>query len=376
MGTAPDVVVVGAGITGAFSAYFLARDGVATTLVDRGPVGGRASGSNPGGLNPLHGPGIPGPMQALALESFALHLEHRDAIREASGSDFAWWTTPRIRLAFDGDDLARLAAARRPYDATPGFSAEWLEPGDLAAVEPRLGPGVLRGLRTEGTARVAARAYTQAVARAAVRLGATLVRADVRGVVATAGRLSGLRLDPGEMTCGGAVFATGSWAAAPAEWLGAPLPVEPVRGELVRVRAQGGGLDHDLAWRDVAVYAEGGQELLLGGTAERADFDDAPTAAARESILTRASRILPGINNAPVLDQIAGLRPATPDALPILGRPAGWDNVCVATGAGGKGMLLGAGLGRAAADLATGASTRLSIAPCSLDRPAVAGPAR
>ena len=92
------VVVVGGGIAGAFSAFFLARAGADVTLIEREEIAGQASGNNPGGLNPLYGPGIPGPLQALAPEAFGLHLEHWDEIRR-TGIEFDGHT--RMNLAHD-----------------------------------------------------------------------------------------------------------------------------------------------------------------------------------------------------------------------------------------------------------------------------------
>src|SRR3954453_7645849 len=106
------IAVVGGGITGAFAAYFLARRGAEVTLIERDEVAAHASGKNPGGLNPLHGPGIPGPMQELSLEAFRLHLEHFSPPRR-----------PRLQLAVDAADLDRLANGKRLYDSTHGFDA-------------------------------------------------------------------------------------------------------------------------------------------------------------------------------------------------------------------------------------------------------------
>src|SRR3954453_17216584 len=142
------IAVVGGGITGAFAAYFLARRGVEVTLVERDEVAAHASGNNPGGLNPLHGPGIPGPMQELALEAFRLHLEHFSPPRR-----------PRLQLAVDAADLETLERSKELYDAGPGFAATWLERDELEELEPGLAPAVRRGLLTEGNAKVDALAY-------------------------------------------------------------------------------------------------------------------------------------------------------------------------------------------------------------------------
>ena len=116
------IVVVGGGITGAFTAYHLARMGIEATLVERGEIAGEASGSNPGGLNPHHGPGIPGPMHDLARESFRMQVESWPAIRELSGIEFDPRRPPRVHLAADEAEAEALrrAAPPRPTHRHPG----------------------------------------------------------------------------------------------------------------------------------------------------------------------------------------------------------------------------------------------------------------
>lgn len=369
------IAVVGGGITGAFTAYHLARMGIDATLVERGEIAGEASGSNPGGLNPHHGPGIPGPMHDLARESFRLHVESWPVIRELSGIEFHPRRPPRVHLAADKAEADGLRRAAAPYASAAGFAARWLEPDEIASIEPRVGPSVVGGLRTEGNGKVDPASYVRAIAAAASRLGTRTLRGEVQGLSARGGRVTEVRLDAGALDCDGVVIATGPWCAEPARWLDTAIPVEPLRGELLQVEPAGGPPAIDLAWRDGAVYADGAERAWLGGTEERAAFDRAPSRSARTSILERAERFIPGIAGARVLRQTAALRPVTPNGVPIVGVPDGWENVCLAVGSGRKGMLLGAGLGLAAAEIAAGGTTRLPIGQCAPDRwaPAAAG---
>jgi glycine oxidase len=360
----PETVVVGGGIVGACVAYFLGRHGISTTLVDQTAIGSQASGKNPGGLNPLHGPGIPGPMQPLALESFQLHLENRDPIRELSTIDFYAARMPRVHIAVDENDLAQLGRVREPYDSTPGFTAEWLEPTEVLKVDPGVNPAILRGLLTTGNAAVDAYAYTIAVAKSAVKLGTKIVRSRVRGLEKSGNRVTGVLLDTGRMSCDRLVIATGPWAAEPGRWLTTPIPVEPVKGELLLVEADSGGLGCSFAWRDAAVYGTGRREVWLGGTEDRVGLNQATTPTGTTSILDRVSQIFPRMRDRRVVGQIAALRAVTPDGVPIIGRADGWDNAWLAVGGGRKGMLLSTGMGRAVADLITTGTTSMSIAPC------------
>jgi glycine oxidase len=367
-GGTPGIVVIGGGITGAFTAYFLARLGVGASLVERDEIGGQASGKNPGGLNPLHGAGTPGPMQELAVESFRLHLDNWDPIRRLSGIDFSPRRAARLHIAMDERDVGHLERAKEPYDSTPGFSASWLDGDQMLTIEPRLDPAVRQGLWTEGNAKVDAASYTRAVAESAIRLGAGTVRGEVQGLRRRGERVTGVLLDSGSLSCDGVVIASGPWCAEPARWLDTLLPVEPVKGEMLLVEPERGGVETDLAWRDVAVYGTGGAEVWLGGTEERVGFDRAPSTAARASILERVARVLPGMRRTRVLRQSAALRPSTPDGLPIVGAVGGWENAYLAVGGGRKGMLFSAGLGLAVAELVATGATRVPVGPCSAER--------
>jgi len=366
-GGASSIVVVGGGIVGAFAAYFLARAGVGVTLVEREEIAGQASGNNPGGLNPLYGPGIPGPLQPLALEAFALHLEHWEEIRR-TGVEFDGHTKQRLNLAVDDDDVVVLERMKINYDATPGFTARWLEPDEARALEPRLSSVIVRGLLAQGDATVDSAPYTRAVVRAAEAHGASVVAADVKRLTRAGGRVTEVVTDAGSIACDGVVVATGAWCDDPSAWLETSLPMEPVKGEMLLVEVPTGGVEIDVAWRDSAIYHAGANEAWLGGTETHSGFDRSTTAAARESIVQRASTVLPDVASARVVKHTAGLRPLSPDGFPFVGIPSTTDNACVALGGGRKGMLFGAAMGRAAADLLVAGHTDLSVGPCTPER--------
>ncbi len=368
----PRVAVVGGGLTGAFAAYFLARLGAEPTIIERDPIPEGASAHNPGGLNPLHGPGIPGPMQALALESLRLHVENWAEIARLSGIDFGAGFVSRIFVAMDDREASQLAADAQLYRATPGFSARLLSRQELRRLEPRLTPEASAGMLGEGNARVDAGPYTRAVARAAGRLGAKELTARACDLRHSGGRVSAVVLESGTVECDGVVIASGAWCEAPARWLGVPLAVEPVKGELLLAQPQAERLSTDITRGLVGAYQAGDDRLWLGGTEERAGLDAAPSAAARTRILEGIHRLIPKLGSLRVIRHVAGLRPVTPDGLPIVGIPEGWANVCLAVGAGRKGVLLSAGLGRAAAELLVTGSTGVAIQGCAAGREALA----
>lgn len=365
---APRIAVIGGGITGAFTSFFLSRQGARPVLIERDQIAGAASGNNAGGLNPIHGPGIPGPASALALESLRLHLANWPQVRRLSGIGFRGRFVRRIYVALEPHEAATLAARASRYNAAEGLSARWLSRAELQELEPAVTRDAVGGLLTEGNARVDPSSYTRAVVAAAVALGARTVSAQARGLVRDGDRVTAVELDRGAVDCDGIVIAGGPWSGEPAGWLGLPLAVEPLKGELLLARLERGEPPFELAWRTVGVFHAEGDRVWLGGVEDRAGFDRAPSADARQRILAGIERLLPDLGGVEVIDHVAGLRPVTADGLPVVGLAPEVRNACVATGAGPKGMLLGAALGLAASELVTRGASRLPIAPWGISR--------
>jgi glycine/D-amino acid oxidase-like deaminating enzyme len=362
------VVVVGAGITGAFAAYFLARAGASVTLLERDGVGAHASGRNPGGLNPLHGPGIPGPLQELALQSFRLHVEHWDEIESLSGRAFDRRRVERLHVALDEEDMRTLAAVADLHEEAAGFAGRLLDASEVLALEPRVTPRVTGGVLVDGNATVDPAAYTEAVVHAAVRLGVDLRTGEAVGLRRDGASACAVVLGRGgEIACDGVVVAPGAWASQASEWLGSALPLSPVKGELLLVETDI-PLAADVSRGRLGAYQAGGSRIWLGGTEDDASFDSVPSASARERILAGIADLLPGLATGVVVRHVASLRPSTPDGLPVVGAVPGLENVFFAGGGGRKGMLLGSGLGRAVADLTTAGTTEVAVEAFALDR--------
>jgi len=311
-------------------------------------------------------------MGELALASLRLHLDNWKAVGQLSGHEFAGRIVSRLQVALDEQEEVALDSAEALYNSTSGFSARRLTRAQLRRAEPRLTTEAVGGLWTEGNARVEPGSYTRAVAAAAVALGARRIRGDVQGVEHAGREACAVLLGSTSLRCDGVVIASGPWCAEPSRWLSMPLPVRPIKGELLLVNCGEPSPRAEVTWRGLGVYEGAQRRLWLGGTEEDVGFDAKPSSAARDRILADVRRLMPGLQLAEIVNHVAGLRPMTADGLPIVGIPAGWDNVCLATGAGRKGMLLGAGLGYAASELLMAGSTRMPIGACTPERQAVA----
>lgn len=366
MAAVPQIAVIGAGITGGFAALFAAQAGADVIVVERDLELRNASTQNPGGLNPIHGLPQPSPVSALALASVELHRQLWPRLREVGAGDFGGREARRLHVAIDLDEAERLTAEADHYLDVPGFSSRWLDAAAARAVEPRLSANVVGGLDVTGNLRVDARPYTAAIAAAAVAAGAVWQAAEVTGVRRDGDAVTALVTRQGDVRCDQVIVATGPWTAGPDEWFGSDLPVFGVQGELLLVAAPAAPAV-EVSRGQFGVYPNADGTAWLGGTEQRA-IEARPTDAGRRAVLDGVASFMTGLADATVICHTAALRPVTADGLPIIGHLPGWSNVVAALGAGRKGMLLSAGLGRAAADLACHGTTDLPIEGLGVNR--------
>lgn len=361
----PEVIIVGGGVLGCATAYFLAKEGVQTTLIEREAVGSCASGFAAGLLNPLSGNGIPGPLEPLAQESFRLHCQMADELESETGIDTHFRSTSCIWTVLGGDDASVLNDMFKLANRHVGFPARWLDTAELRSLEPRLSPRVTNALCVEGMRLIGSYQYTLALAEAATKYGATILRGTVQGLRKSNGRVTGVILGSTEMSCDKVVLAMGPWAAQAESWLEFSVPIGPLKGQILRLELEGPPLEHIFYHAGDYVSSKADGLIWAGTTEERVGFDDRTTPEARDSILKGATEIVPALSNARVVLQTACLRPVSEDGLPIVGEVTGMEGVYLATGAGRKGILLGPGIALAIADLATAGHTNLSIGPFS-----------
>jgi len=361
-----DVVIVGGGAAGCAVAYYLGLAGIKTTLIEREGIGTQASGYSAGGLNPLHG--YLDVLHPLGLESFRLHLTLWDDLKRLTGRDCQNHIISMVMVAFDEAELPELRQLLEVYEATAGFAAHWLDRAALRALEPRLAPEAGCGVYLYGNGVVDSQLYTVLLAEAATHYGATIRTGSVQGFQQANGRITGVQLEDGVIACDQVVLAMGPWAKIAEAWLGIAIPIEPLKGEILRLQLPGPALAHDFLGAETSLCSRAGGQVWCAATEEWRGFDNHPSESARHLLLQRAIKLMPAIAEAMVVQHTACLRPVTPDWLPIIGRVPGWDNVYLATGGAKKGILLSPGMGKAIADLITTGHTDLPVAPCAPER--------
>ena len=345
-----DVIIIGGGVAGCSTAFFLAQEGVKVTVVERESVGSHASGFAFGGLNPLDGTGTPYPLLDFSLHCFRAHRKLAPEILELSGVDNQFYQRDRMTLAFDDTDVARTTEHIAVQQQVADFTVSWIDSAEVFRLEPDISPDCVGAVLTIGSGAVEGYRHTLAMAQAAEKLGAEILYGRVTGLD-RAGDGVAVSMGGNVLEADVAVLAIGPWCQEAETWTGASIPVVPFKGQILRLQLEGKELQTTLGWGKSYAASKPDGLIWAGTTEEHVGFDDQPTPYGRDAVMGDLLRMAPFLSEAQLVQHTACLRPLTPDGLPIVGRVPGWDNLYLCTGAGRKGILWSTGMARATADL-------------------------
>jgi len=339
-----DAIFVGGGAIGLSCAWRAARRGARVAVLERGEPGAGATGVAAGMLAPVGELTFGEPeLLELTLEAARLYPGFVAELEAAAGESTGYATCGALHVALDRDEAAEL---RRVHDLqrSLGLEAEWLPPRRCRELEPGLTPSFNGGVHAAGEAAIDPRALTRALLAALaaaggeVRTGAEVVAGLFEGE-----RLIGVRTAAGEeLRAEATVLASGAWSGR-AEWLPkeARPAVRPVKGQTLELRARDGAApcERILASERVYLVPRDDGRLIVGATVEERGFDTTVLAGGVHELLREAYRLLPDVAEMELLDARAGLRPGTPDNLPLIG-PGAIDGLLLATGHYRNGILL------------------------------------
>ena len=348
----PDVVVVGAGLIGLACATAVAREGL-RVLVISSREEGAASAASAGILAPSVGDTSP-PVRTLALASRDMYPEYAHGLTSRTGLPVPLELTGIVEI---GGDEAEAAALR----SSLGEDAEWLDVAALLEIEPSLGPAI-GGTFHARDGSVDAVALLNAVTVDARRDPRVQLREERVMRVRAGDRAIGVELENGaRVEAPSVVIAAGAWAGGIAG-LPRPLPIVPVRGQMLSFAGT--------APRHVVMGARGyvvprGTQSLVGSTMEQVGFDARPTAEGEALLRALAAELFPPLGSRPVGGHWAGLRPVTPDSLPLLGPDPDCEGLFYACGHSRNGVLLAPLTASVIAALVSTGATAIETSPYS-----------
>jgi glycine oxidase len=339
-----DAVIVGGGVIGLCCAWRAARGGARVVVVERSRPPAGASRVAAGMLAPVGELAFGEPeLLKMTLAAAELYPDFVAELEEASGVATGYRRDGALHVALDRDEAAELHR-RHDLQRLLGLGAEWLPPRRCRELEPGLTPSLNGGIHAPGEGSVDPRALVGALLVALEAEGVEMLTGtEVKAALREGGRIAGVRTERGEeLHAATVVLAAGAWSGQ-AEWLpeAARPPVRPVKGQILELRSRDGAAPcrRIVASEHVYLVPRPDGRLIVGATVEERGFDTAVTAGGVEELLREAYRLLPDVAEMELVEAAAGLRPGTPDNLPLVGE-SGVDGLLWATGHYRNGILL------------------------------------
>jgi len=337
-----DVVIVGGGIIGGSIAFELARRNLRVAVLDRQELMHEASWAAAGMLSPAPDNPAAIPLVPLGRASLALYPNFVAAVEEASEMRTGYRTGGALEVLCHGDEERELSTLVALHHGL-GLACEPLRLEEAREMEPALGRDARAAAFLPDEASVNTRLLTAAVLAAAETAGTTLCPGmEVTSLAKAGDRCIGVRTAEDEtISAQHVVLAAGCWTSRISE--AAPYaPTRPVRGQMVALWHAGMPIRRVLrSERGYIVPRDHStpQKLVAGSTLENAGYEKAVTSGGLEQILGAVNELAPSLAGAEIVETWSGLRPGTPDQLPIIG-PTDIEGLMIATGHYRNGILL------------------------------------
>jgi glycine/D-amino acid oxidase-like deaminating enzyme len=357
-----DVVVVGAGIAGVTTAYYLARNKVDVLLIDRDAPAAQASSGNAGMIGESGGD----PRNIMALQQLTVAL-YKDAAATFD-DDFELVMDGRLKIALTSEDVStfeRLVAQQR----SAGVHGEMLYGTDVQAVEPVLSDTAIAAAWFPSDGKLHPTKTTMAFFHAAVKQGARYCGGTkVTGIGANAGRVTHVATDQGDIRADRVILATGAWTAQLAATVGFAVPVFPGKGHMLATEPLPPLTSRVLRPEKIGARQFANGEVTIGSEVELVGYDKSVHQSTIESYLRFMQELVPALRGVKVSRTWGCLRPMSADGLPIVGPVPGVAGLDLITGHGRSGMSLAPASAKALTDCLLTGYSELDLTPYATDR--------
>jgi glycine oxidase len=362
--TSQDVVIVGGGPVGAACARELARAGRRVLVLEPGGETGQGWRAAAGMLAPQIEAGQDDPLLELGLAAREHYEPLAEELLERTGIDIGLWQEGIAAVARDEAEAA-LLRSRVAWQRQQGFLSDWLDAEEVAARWPWLGPtqGALWAPH-EGALEPAR--LVEALLADAAAAGAKIIPDRAVTLESRGDRVSGVAGERDRYTAPDVILAAGAWSSM-VEGLPRPSSVAPVRGQMAALPWPAGMRRAIIYGHDCYLVGRG-EEAILGSTMEYVGYRPEVTSAGLGKLFAAATALCPSLNRAEVRRTWSGLRPMTPDGLPILGEEPRLQGLWYATGHGRNGILLAGLTGLLLRQLLLGETPAEDLAPFSPTR--------
>jgi glycine oxidase len=361
-----DILIIGGGIIGLTTAYFLAKKGQKVTVLDRGELGQEASWAGAGIIPPGNPERAATPLDQLRARSVSLLPVFSAELKQLTGLDNGYRVCGGIEFLTPEDEYAvELWRAE-------GLVFTELSADELQVREPqvRAVPGV-RAYEFPGFAQVRNPWHLQALIAACTRLGVELLpHSPVHGWQRDGSRITGALLENVTLQADRFLLSAGAWSEGLLSQLGVSLGIHPVKGQIVLYRCETRPFQRILMHGKRYLVPREDGRVLVGATEEiEAEFNKESTKTSIDELKKFATELVPGLLNAEVEKTWAGLRPGSRDKLPMIGQVPEYSNFFVAAGHYRAGVQLSAATGQGLTEMLISGITPHWLEPFQLDRP-------
>jgi glycine oxidase len=333
-----DAVVAGGGLIGASIAFELAAEGLRVAVFDAQNPGREASWASAGMISPALESSEMSSLLPISMASVRLYPEFLQRVEELSGQSVGYRKDGALDLLLNGTSQGEIDGILALHHGA-GLRAEALSGHEAREIEPALTGELRAAIHRPDEASLDNRLFTEATLAAARRKGAEIFPGNGAKALWTDGNAcKGLQLQNGRVEARWTVIAAGCFSAR-IEGVEKCAPVTPAKGQMIALRCDSVNLKKDLWSGHMYLVPRHDGRIIAGSTVEYEGFDRSVTVAGMKKILSGAISLVPALESARIEETWAGLRPDSPDHLPILG-PTDLDGLLIATGHFRSGILL------------------------------------
>ncbi len=356
-----DVIIVGGGVIGCSIAYYLAKKGVKSIVFEERQFASGASGATAGMITPLwHIDHTNKDLFEMGISSL-LAYPHLVAELLDFGANPEFHQSGVLKLALTTEEVAILMS-NLVWQSALDMGVKWLSASDILNQEPGITPRILGGVFSPTEGHITGKHLVNSLVQAATKLGVIFFEGvEVTELKIEKRKVTGVRTTYGSFDTNHTVLATGPWTGLANRWIPGSLPIRPVKGQRFTIRKNGFILNSVVHTFKGTSVPQANGDILIGATREEAKFDNNITVDAITEVLLNTHRIFPGLHDAIFVDSFAGVRPGSPDNMPILGPIPGWNGISIASGHDWAGVMLAPSTGEMMAEyIESGDSSHLS----------------
>lgn len=334
-----DALIIGGGVIGCSLALKLRISGMKVALLDRGPIGHESSRAAAGMLSPQTEAAGPGPFFDLCMRSRSLYPEFAAQVSDISGVDVEYRDEGTLSVALSPEDVSHFKQCAS-WQAESGLAVDEIDPETLRRIEPALVSSAIGAFFVPGDHQIENRRLMDGLGTALRCSGVEVMEGEgVESLVVQGESVIGAETAHNRLSAGAVVVAAGCWSDHLLRPLGVKADVVPARGQMLAVRSPEPRLSRVAHSRACYLVPRKDNRVVIGSTVEYVGFEKGTTVAGIRSLLDAAVRLVPALEPCEIVESWSGLRPDTPDHLPVLGRCRA-ENLFVATGHFRSGILL------------------------------------